>query len=196
MGIPSIFPRPVEVIAAALMPVSFESVAGLETGRVGEILSRQYGVHPRLLPQGPSRRVLGYLVILGGMAVVFSENKFGAECERFTRAHELGHIVTEYLPLRAATRHSAHLQREDASDSLRTFSLSCANRRREAIANIFAAELLAPVREVDELSRHCEIPEVLARVESRFGISRSASRIRLSDLGMIPTPKQLSLFGS
>lgn len=88
---------------------------------------------------------------------------------RWTAAHELYH----YLEHRHLLVPLACMLDEDPADE--------ATRAREAAANQFAAELLAPADLTRELWRRHRRAPVIAAV---FGLSVQAMRVRVEELGL------------
>ena len=208
-----VFPRRVEDLLALVFAVSFESCRNLSAGTIVQILGDQYGVdHGELLEDGDAQ-LAGYTFARGEFAVIFSESSFGEEFERFTKAHEAGHLVVEYWPLLARSKQPALFggepgptlyARRDPPGHIFLGTAAVAGREpddyrklranhqawlREVIANGFAAELLAPYREVGRLA--AQLPkgrDLVATVRSRFGLSRSAAETRLTELGLLQGP--------
>lgn len=97
---------------------------------------------------------LGFSFIAdGGACIALNENSCGDRRRRFTAAHELGHCVLGHLD---GDKYSAE---------------------EERAAERFAAELLAPLAVLHEISVNSA--EELARV---CGISRQAAELRLEEL--------------
>ena len=93
--------------------------------------------------------------------------------QRFTIAHELGHLVLGHLRTGTCYR-----------DSLPNYDLHVTDYR-ERDANIFAAHLLMPPAAVRAAIDRLKEPrlEALARL---FGVSRTAMEIRLKSMGIVP----------
>lgn len=206
-----VFPRPVEDLLCAVLPVSFESHAALDARTIVDVLGDVYGVDHRELLADGNPAFAGYTFARGERAVVFSDPQFGEGFERFTRAHEAGHLVVEYLPIltragqvslfggeEAPTTYArrdpaGHLFLGDGAaapgaDTLDDYLRLRADHSawlREVVANGFAAELLAPHRGVRELL--LALPTDADRAEAvrtRFGLSSRAAEVRLADLGV------------
>jgi Zn-dependent peptidase ImmA (M78 family) len=106
--------------------------------------------------------------------------------QRFTVAHELGHL---------------HLHRgrptiidSDVRMNFRDEVSSMATDREEIEANRFAAALLMPdhmVRSWVSRESFQTAQELVERLAKSFGVSRPAMNFRLVNLGLIPTPVDL-----
>lgn len=203
-----IFPRPIEELLSADFTVAFESVQDLTARKVVEILRSRYRVdHEELLTDGDTA-LAGYTFACGDFAVVFSESGLGEEFQLFTKAHEAGHLVVEYWPMLAAADQMAlfgsssepslfarrdplgHIfigsVKEDSAPSpldIRQLRADHDQWLREVIANGFAAELLAPYREVGQVvAKLPQDADAVRELQSRFGLSKAAAQVRLSDL--------------
>lgn len=147
----------------------------------------------------------GYTYARGRTAVVFSNPQYGPEFERFTIAHEIGHLVAEFLPrmesrqgdLFAAPEEPYLAQRDPpahifigeqnipgTTPGLEARLRERAHWLREVVANSCAAELLAPHRIVAEAVTNITSYDArLVLVQTRFGVSKTAAAIRLDELG-------------
>lgn len=216
-----VFPRSVEDLLTTAFAVAFESCRNLCGRAIVEILRSVYRVeHDELLENGDAP-LAGYTFARGDLAVIFSESSFGEEFERFTNAHEAGHLVIEYWPLLANSKQPTLFGREPEPvlyarrDPLSHILMGSSEERSEAVspddyrtlradreawlrevkANGFAAELLAPHREVRQVVAGLPFGvSRVAAVRSRFGLSRSAAEIRLSELGLLDEPAPTQLF--
>ena len=83
--------------------------------------------------------------------------------KRWTQAHEIGHIVLKHLPLA-----------NESAIAENSFGISCPNLESEA--DIFAAELLAPLPLFDMFN--IKSPE---DIKHTFGLSNEASNNRWND---------------
>lgn len=88
--------------------------------------------------------------------------------QRFTMAHELGHVVLGHVT-------EGHTPKRDAN-------FAPGSDLDEMAANVFAAELLMPSNLVRELADYTTSVESLAR---RFHVSPSAMSYRLTALGIV-----------
>ena len=117
-----------------------------------------------------------------GRAVIGVNTSHSAQRQRFTIAHELGHLL---------------LHEGDAVHVDRRFRLKLRNQKssegtdqEEKEANLFAAELLMPERFLDEELR--DVPgidlldeDVLRELANRYGVSQQARMFRLNYLGYV-----------
>ncbi len=215
------FPRPVEdIIAAALPAVSFEYHKELSVGRVVEVLGDVYRADARSLLKYGDGPLAGFTYGSRDAAVVFATTTYGEPFVRFTLAHEAGHILKEYLPwleqqdqqtlfggpggFYARRDPPGHLlagsNMDGKAEGWQEQVARLKARRafkREVIANICAAELLAPWRQVRTLVAKLDPAQDPVRaLQDHFGLSRKAATIRLQELNLIdqdPHPT-LSLF--
>ena len=118
-----------------------------------------------------------------GRAVIGVNASQGAERQRFTIAHELGHFLLH-------EGDTVHVDR-DFRVKLRNSKSSEGTDREEKEANLFAAELLMPERFLDEELRsvsgidHLDDEKELAGLANRYGVSQQALMFRLNYLGYI-----------
>lgn len=212
------YPRPVKDILCAALPVAFECHRGLTAKIVVQVLGDVYGVdHSELLEEGDGA-LGGYTFARGELAVVFAEIQYGESFERFTIAHEAAHIAVEYLPqlargrqaeLFGGTQQPALFARRDPPGHFFSGTSNGNDRPtadyerlradhaawlREVVANACAAELLAPHREVTRALTGLGTNDRVATVQERFGLSRRAAEVRLSELGLIPNTSTLTFF--
>jgi Zn-dependent peptidase ImmA (M78 family) len=128
--------------------------------------------------------ISGLLYRTAGTAPVIGVNSNNPKVrQRFTIAHELGHL----------TLHEGHdlILERLVRLNFRDATSSTASDEQEIEANHFAAELLMP----DDLLRHSlslllhgrPLPdlEVVRRLARRFEVSQSAMEYRLTGLGML-----------
>lgn len=206
------YPRPVKDILCASLPVAFESHRRLTASVVVQVLGDVYGVDYRELLDDGDGPLGGYTFARGELAVVFSDSQHGEAFERFTIAHEAAHIAVEYLPKLALARQPElfggtaapilYARRDPpghffsgngASSDERGVSIEYEQLRkdraawlREVVANACAAELLAPHREVTRTLTASDNADRIGALQDRFGLSRRAAEVRLSELGLIP----------
>jgi len=219
-----VFPRPIEDLVTGVFAVAFESCSNLCGRLIVEILEERYRIDHRELLDDGNIPLAGYTFARGDFAVIFAESGFGEDFERFTKAHEIGHLVIEYWPRLASSKQptlfggepgpalyarrdplghifiadSAEKPEEMTPDDYRKLRADHQAWLREAKANGFAAELLAPHREIRRLA--AGLPPGSGRIDvvrARFGLSRRAAEIRLTELGLLvgPNPTQ-PLFSS
>lgn len=101
--------------------------------------------------------------------------------QRFSIAHELGHLILHHDTELQVDRHAFVAFRDLAS--------STADDPREVEANQFAAALLMPEhllrRCVDELDDDLDLETAIVGLAQRFGVSEQAMTIRLTSLRWI-----------
>ncbi len=101
--------------------------------------------------------------------------------QRFTIAHELGHLLLQREDLlHVDEAFPVAFRREHAADEHSPY---------EVEANHFAAELLMPqqmlVRDVIALPGDMDVDEAISRLAKQYGVSEQAMTIRLSALGIL-----------
>jgi Zn-dependent peptidase ImmA (M78 family) len=130
------------------------------------------------------RALLGALVPAQKLLLV--EAGVAEERRRFTVAHECGHLVLEYRNAGAPSLFGAE---ESGLFSCNEGDLSDDNvelawrKRRETLANMFAARLLMPAALCRE-ARRCATS--LEESATLLKVSRQACRIRFGELGLLP----------
>lgn len=203
------FPRQVEeVLGAALeAAVTFETVRDLAPSKVAEMLAQKYSVEPDADLANDHELLWGFTYATEKRVVVFTEEALDPEWELFTKAHELGHIVAEYLPALAASKNGDLFAKKtfvpiyrrdppghvasaagasaevkgDLREQRAALDVQEATRKREATANSIAAEFLAPASEVRRLARESG-QDLVARARKQFGLSRGAAEIRINEV--------------
>jgi Zn-dependent peptidase ImmA (M78 family) len=197
-----------------IINVCFEDKAGLTAGHVVETLRGKYKVEHDALPD-EKEKLGGYFYGIGTRAFIFYETQHGEGFERFTIAHEAGHLFLEFVPMLASRQQSLFEvsakpvmfaardtpgQLLHALDSFHQAdaSLIAEHRRRkrdlrEIKANGFAAELLAPfqaVQKVVDEHPNKDHEHYVALLEQTFKLSRTAARVRLAELAEDAHPDQ------
>jgi Zn-dependent peptidase ImmA (M78 family) len=124
--------------------------------------------------------VAGALWRNGVGAVVWINGDQAVERQRFTIAHELGHVCCGHEGTSVDTADTLSARTRDP---------------REVQANAFAAELLAPRRAVEDLIAHEPTLEDLVRLAARFGISTIAALYRCRTLELVSTRRYERLKG-
>ena len=143
----------------------------LATARGAEIIYERLGTD-----------VSEILIREGGRTIIGVNQTHPVTRQRFTIAHELGHLLLHRG--RALVVNSATVNLRDGRSSLAT-------DLEEIEANAFAAELLVPrahvLRFVRELADSGErrVPAVTQELAGRFGVSKLAMEYRLSNLGLL-----------
>jgi Zn-dependent peptidase ImmA (M78 family) len=166
-----------------------------------ELLDKEGIVTPPVDPFRLAQELLGVLLVrtemkddVSGMLVreptrtVIGINQgHAATRQRFTVAHEIGHLqLHKGRPLIMDT---------DVRVNLRDKVSSMATDREEIEANRFAAALLIPdfmVRsEISDLGFE-SAEELVTKLRRRFKVSPSAMNFRLVNLGILPYPADIS----
>ncbi|WP_037602042.1 ImmA/IrrE family metallo-endopeptidase [Streptacidiphilus rugosus] len=147
-----------------------------------EELAKRLGV--LVVYQDMQNDVSGMLVRRGDEQKVIGVNEaHPAARQRFTIAHELGHLLLHRgRPLILDTQTRVNLR--DAVSS-------AATDREEIEANRFAAALLAPEQMVRRAVRDMHVTtseELVAKLAKRFSVSQTAMNYRLMNLGIISDP--------
>ncbi|MGI5401493.1 ImmA/IrrE family metallo-endopeptidase [Streptomyces sp. CA-135486] len=128
--------------------------------------------------------VSGMLLRKEGEKVIGVNRRHAPVRQRFTVAHELGHLLLHRgRPLILDT---------DIRVNLRDTVSSMATDREEIEANRFAAALLAPevmVRREVKKTQFQTADELVVRLSERFGMSQVAMNYRLMNLGIISSPQ-------
>ncbi|MFO0646570.1 MAG: ImmA/IrrE family metallo-endopeptidase [Polyangiales bacterium] len=188
------FPRRVESITRAALAgttVEFVSLPALSDALIRDELRSRYRYRGSF---EESREVLmGRVVVYGDRCVVFSNPDFGAGTERFTKAHEVGHLA---LDLRTKIPHVDQMTLL-VTEAERVISMprdlpgvipmdgrvAAALDDKERYANLFAAEFLMP--RADVRARVEGIEDEGARVDAvmaTYGASVTAARVRLKEM--------------
>ncbi|MET8631765.1 ImmA/IrrE family metallo-endopeptidase [Streptomyces sp. NPDC004680] len=127
--------------------------------------------------------VSGMLLRREEQRVIGVNESHGSQRQRFTVAHELGHLLLHRgRPLILDTQIRVNL-RDTVS--------SMATDREEIEANRFAAALLAPESMVRREVRKVQfetVDDLVAQLANRFDVSRTAMNYRLLNLGVISDP--------
>jgi Zn-dependent peptidase ImmA (M78 family) len=139
-----------------------------------EKIARKLGVQVRYAPF--DGEISGMSNVRDGVSIIGVNNLHHPHRQRFTLAHELGHVL---LHADVLERH-VHLDR----GSLYRNSLSSAGTdAREKVANAFASELLIPAplleHAIDD-RLDLEDDEAVGRLAKRFKVSLAAMHYRLS----------------
>src|ERR1700730_4471382 len=129
------------------------------------------------------RDIAGILYRDGKRTVIGVNSSHPAVRQRFTIAHELGHLQLH-------KGHSVHVDRVRVT--FRDGNSSTAQNREEILANAFAAALLMPAELVIEtVSQRLQkepgitIEDLTEDLSDQFRVSRPAMEYRLKNLGFI-----------
>ncbi|MGW5663281.1 helix-turn-helix domain-containing protein [Streptomyces sp. NPDC003758] len=154
---------------ARLTAAGSPTVGGLDTADLLQAMERAFGVDVAKinLPNG----IDGAAWQVDGFRLIMIARTEVPTRQRFTLAHELGHILAR-----------------DAQDLLTETHLSPGHQKdlTEVRANVFAANLLMPRSEISSAVREGELTdEQLISLVVRFQVSPSALAARLGQLGVI-----------
>lgn len=128
-------------------------------------ITKRMGVGLFYLPEHPKyKRVDGLLQMRNGNPQIFINRNFPIVRQRFTVAHELGHLLRHRL--------------ENDKVLFRATDFTSTTMRDEREANVFAAELLMPESMVRNLVHLAPVRD-LAQM---FGVSEQAMAIRIRDI--------------
>lgn len=144
-------------------------------------IARALGAEPREVQLSSE---LSGLLVRDGSRKVISYNAADPEVrQRFTIAHEIGHLLMHAgRPHIAETKKLVHVSKRETSRAY-------ADAREEREANQFAAALLMPGPSVvslwDRLSLRHNDPELVVRdLASTYGVSHIAMKWRVNNLGL------------
>ena len=151
-----------------------------------ERLARQVGAHVRLEPfEG---QLSGLLFRQEGRTVIGVNALHARTRQRFTIAHELGHLLLH-------DPEEMHVDR-DYRVYLRDARASTATDPVEMASNAFAAELLMPAKflakDLRDRAVDIEDDEQLRRLADRYKVSLQAMIFRLANLGYIHLDSEAS----
>ena len=120
----------------------------------------------------------GVLHIVDGTPVIGVNSSHSKARQRFTIAHELGHL-TLHGPQTFVDRRFVFRRDQKAASG---------SDRQEIQANMFAAELLMPKawlrRDIDDQGFDFGDDDALGELARRYGVSQSAMAFRLANLGL------------
>ena len=129
----------------------------------------------------------GFVLRENGTAPIVGINSYHPSVrQRFTMAHELGHLL-----LHKASK--LHIDQTDFSIKFRDEQSSDGSDREEREANAFAAALLMPqvfleadLRKLGDIGLHDD--QKIQALAKRYGVSLQAMLIRLTSLRLIESP--------
>ena len=137
----------------------------------------------RIFQEGQEGDLSGFLYRKGKEIVIGVNTDQAPVRQRFTIAHELGHLLLHDLDDLHVDHGFMVRLRSDVS------SLGLDNDEMEA--NRFAAELLMPTRflkeDLEGTRMDLTADEMLRALAKRYGVSAQALAIRLTGLGYLPT---------
>lgn len=168
--------NPVEV-AGIVRRAAGEDQPPIQLEPIMDAYNVRYTVEP--LPEALS----GLVIFIGGTPVVAVRAQDSHRRQRFSAAHELGHVLL-------AHHDTFHVDLTRADGVPPDY-----NWRHERAANDFAAALLMPAALLQESMQHVVRPTAAALADS-YDVSEQAMSIRLSTLGIRPwKPERLSSSG-
>jgi Zn-dependent peptidase ImmA (M78 family) len=116
-----------------------------------------------------------------GVAIIGVNSAHSIGRQRFTIAHELGHLILH-------KDETLHVD-ERAPIGFRNEESSLATKDVEIEANQFAAELLMPAdllaKEIESISDDLEAEAAVSELADRFQVSEQAMTLRLTRLGIL-----------
>ena len=192
------FPRNPETLAQLAYPhlgVSVERISALSDLKITAHLRNVHGY--RGLKAQSEEILMGFIIAPGlRYCVIYANPDFGPAAERFTLAHEIGHLELEIAPRMSPGQASLFLS--EAEQTLRMsrdtpLSLPIDENvgprvrppKNELFANMFAAALLMPEREARRvIPKDMDFTEQQRQMMVTFGVSAAASRVRLQQLGL------------
>ena len=143
-----------------------------------ERLAKRLGVEVRYEPLNGN--LSGMLFREGGRAIIGVNSLHARSRQRFTIAHELGHLALH-------ERQGIHLDRKFPIVRQRDGRSSLAIDPEEIEANGFAAELLMPAamleNDLADADPYYEDDELIRWLADRYEVSLQAMAIRLGNLG-------------
>ena len=148
-----------------------------------EAIARKHGI--QVLEQPFDEVELsGFLARRPGSSAVIGINANQSPGRRrFTMAHELGH----YFLHGGQGHEEVHVDHtKDLQIKLRSPASSTGTDEEEVEANLFAAELLMPLRFLEEDFAAGDVSDegAVAKLAKRYGVSPQAMSIRLGNLGL------------
>lgn len=194
------FPRPLDELVESSYPVSFVEVENLTLQKIISYLDGVGIKHDLHEEPDTSDPLAGFALARNGHGLLFSESQGEAGFILFTKAHELGHFLDEYWYPYIEAQNSRSVGTlyacRDLPGSIQAYAASApesgkrkrlsAEELREAKANLFAAELLMPADQVEEIAKEeSEQESLIQTIHSRFGVSLAAARTRLYDLKLL-----------
>ena len=142
-----------------------------------ERIARRLDVQVRYAPL--DGEISGMSFIKDGVSIIGVNNLHHPNRQRFTLAHELGHVIL----------HAAELERQvhlDRGSLYRDAVSSTGRDARERVSNAFASELLIPAALLEKVAGarfDLEDEELVGRLARKFRVSVAAMHFRLHRLG-------------
>lgn len=219
------FPRPIEdlITLGSDVSVTFVPTEGLHAGFIARTLRDRFKIQDESLNDDERLHLAGYTYAFKDndrkIAVLFYDRQYGEPAQRFTLAHEAGHLFREFVrdletekqgtlfgaspapKLMVARDPPGYVRRGFDASPEDAAALSAEYKRRnrspeglrEIKADGFAAELLAPFGAVQQMLRENpgrEREEYVELLRVRFHVSKTMARVRLAELVEEPDPDQ------
>lgn len=127
------------------------------------------------------KKISGLIKMSGknGKPVIAINSKEPPQRKRFTLAHEIGHFILH-------SNEQMHIDEDFEFTAFRDSSSSIATNLKEIQANQFAAELLMPSNEVEEIIKtnfpKKEITEIINEISKTYNVSALAATVKISAL--------------
>lgn len=140
-----------------------------------EAVAKRLGAEIVFAPNA-ANEVAGVLVYRGGQAVIGVNSSHHSNRQRFTIAHECGHLLLGHGKAFVDKHFAIHRGPKSSEGT----------DRLEIEANQFAAELLMPLRFMlrDLRGVDFESDEAIERLAARYGVSRAAMSYRIAKIFM------------
>ena len=133
--------------------------------------------------EGDSQNVSGYLMAENNKPVIVLNAEENTRRQRFTLAHELGHLILhwQWLPGEQISLEDGIFEVSFRKNDIHSYTPE--ENLREEDANTFAGEFLIPVDEVKKFSEEIVDKTKLAKELSiRFNVSYPCASVRVANL--------------
>ena len=133
--------------------------------------------------EGESQNVSGYLMAENNKPVIVLNAEENTRRQRFTLAHELGHLILhwQWLPGEQISLEDGIFEVSFRKNDIHSYTPE--ENLREEDANTFAGEFLIPVDEVKKFSEEIVDKTKLAKELSiRFNVSYPCASVRVANL--------------
>lgn len=136
----------------------------------------------RIIEAKLDAEVSGLLIRDNGSIVIAINDSEPETRQRFTVAHEIGHLLMH--------RGRPLLVDADVKINKRTPTNGFATPTEETEANRFAAALLMPAAEIERVLKRMKLPTgrvseaIIAKLHQHFGVSEASMQYRLMNLGL------------
>ena len=132
---------------------------------------------------GDSQNVSGYLMAENNKPVIVLNAEENTRRQRFTLAHELGHLILhwQWLPGEQINLEDGIFEVSFRKNDIQSYTPE--ENLREEDANTFAGEFLIPVEEVEKLSKEIVDKTKLAKeLYKKFNVSYPCASVRVANL--------------